>query len=481
MGELFKASLGPAKCGIDIGDGSERAEYVNQDYMLWTLGRPHRNVSIMYTYYPKDKYWPQRISEACKDMEVHYQWDYPYDDYFPYEGGLGKDTSKEPFNQMRDIRKHGQDVVLTITVDCSLEDEYLRAIAKDLKTFGRMRLRINHECGGRWFTHNKRFTYEEVGEFFVRFAKIVKEEAPQISLIFCGPTIDKDAEEEVLIWEKEFTKPLEIADIWSQDCYLALNFGWPFDIAEKGGNRFAMHPVDEFVTNLKRTSDRATVVNNGIRKPLVISEFNADGDVTGPLNQAESIMRFIKKLKDTDSDWLDGFSMYQFRDRGRLGLEIEDPNNKNVGIPQPLLYEYKKLLKDPYFSPSLTYNQGATLPAKLRWGGSEDADGLAMDICFEKSPVFCEINFEEENLNLMMEINGRWFYKAPGVKTIDLMPAFFENPIADNTTLKLNIFAPPASGENDPSQGDDWYNNYYSDITKLPELRIRYESVMDVE
>ena len=38
--------LRPAKCGLDLGDGSERAEYVDQDYILQTLGRPHRNINI---------------------------------------------------------------------------------------------------------------------------------------------------------------------------------------------------------------------------------------------------------------------------------------------------------------------------------------------------------------------------------------------------------------------------------------------------
>ena len=184
VNKISKVMLRPAKCGLDLGDGSERAEYVDQDYILQTLGRPHRNINIMYTYYPKDKEWPQRISEACKDMEIHFQWDYPYDDYFPYEGGIGEDTGGQPFEQIRDIRRHGQDVTLTLTIDCSLSDEYLRKIARDLRNFGRMRLRINHECDGDWFTHNQRFSYQEIGDFFVRFSKIIKEEAPNILTVF---------------------------------------------------------------------------------------------------------------------------------------------------------------------------------------------------------------------------------------------------------------------------------------------------------
>ena len=43
MSDLKAKSLhmGPAQCAVDLGDGSERGEYVNQDYILQKLGRPH--------------------------------------------------------------------------------------------------------------------------------------------------------------------------------------------------------------------------------------------------------------------------------------------------------------------------------------------------------------------------------------------------------------------------------------------------------
>ena len=72
---MKKLHMGPAHCALDIGDGSERAEYVNQDYILHKMGRPHRGVNIMYTYYPHDAEWPARISEAWKDRNVSFAWD----------------------------------------------------------------------------------------------------------------------------------------------------------------------------------------------------------------------------------------------------------------------------------------------------------------------------------------------------------------------------------------------------------------------
>jgi len=182
-------------------------------------------------------------------------------------------------------------------------------------------------------------------------------------------------------------------------------------------------------------------------------------------------------IKEEPASWFSGFTLYQFRDDGRLGLEITDPNNKEVGIEQPLLKAYKEIIHDEYFSPVFTKGEEITFPAKLRWGGSEDATGLSIPLFFEKDPVFAEVVFDDDlkELNLMMEINGRWFYKAPGVKVIDLMSAFFDKSIKENSELHLNIFAPPASGENDPSQGEDWAENYYTVIPKLPKVRLRFE------
>ena len=81
-------------------------------------------------------------------------------------------------------------------------------------------------------------------------------------------------------------------------------------------------------------------------------------------------------------------------------------------------------------------------------------------------------------MNLMMELNGHWFYKAPGVKCIDMMSAFFKKPLDKAADMTLKIFAPPASGENDESQGDDWQTNYYTELKSLPQIRIRFAPIV---
>lgn len=476
--KVFGAHMGPAKCAVDLGDGSERGEYVNQDYILHKLGRPHRAINLMYCYYPLDKGWPGRASVVHASPEVSFAWDYPYDDYFTYKGGLNGDLNDEPFTYMRDVRRHGQDVLLTLTVDPHVTDEHLIAVAKDLKTFGRVQLRINHEATGNWFSFNKRCTYQEVADFYVRFHDIIKKEAPNVKTILCIGGIE-DLSKEEMEKEKEFTEAVKATDIWSVDKYMSLHWGWPYDVAEKGGSTHKRDTVEKTYEMTKKSYERFKSLNNGVSKPMVMSEFNSDGDVTGPYDQASMIKDFCDMLKNEPATWFSGFTFYQFRDRGRLGLEIEDPNNADVGIEQPALKTYKEIIHDDYFKPSMKQGSELSFPTTLRWGGSEDATGLMVPLHFEKSPVFCEVNFDDElkDLNLMMEINDTWFYKAPGVTTIDMMSAFFETPLKGECNMTLKIFAPPASGENDPSQGEDWTENYYTVIPKLPDIRLRFEPV----
>ena len=264
-------------------------------------------------------------------------------------------------------------------------------------------------------------------------------------------------------------------DIWSVDKYMALHWGWPYDVAEPGGNSHSRSSVRQTYEMTKASYERFKFINGGASKPMVMSEFNADGDVTGAYEQAEMVKEFCDILKEDNADWFSGFTFYQFRDRGRLGLEIEDPNNADVGIEQPVMQTYKDIIHDEWFLPSMTQGEEISLPATLRWGGSEDAEGIAIPLHFDSNPHFCELVFEDDS-NLMIEINGRWFYKSPKAKTIDLMSAFYEKPLDGACDMTLKIFAPPASGENDVSTEDGLFNSYTT-LEKLPKIRIRFSAV----
>ena len=474
--QAFHLHMGPAKVALDLGDGSERGEYVNQDYILHTLGRPHRAINLMYCYYPLDEGWPARASDLAKPGDtVGFAWDYAYDDYFPYQGGLEGHTEGEPFSQMRDVRRHGQDVILTLTCDCAVSDEQIIKIAEDLRPFGRLMLRVNHEATGNWFAFNKRYTYQEVADFFVRFHTILKQHAPHIQTVLCIGD-DKPDKDGKMHYEDEFARAIAETDIWSTDTYVALHWGWPFDTAEPGGNSHKRTGNAETLRGFNYEYSRFMARSDNKPRPFVVSEFNADGDVTGPYEQAGQLLDFYLRLPE-EAPCIAGITFYQFRDRGRLGLEIEDPNNPDIGVAQPALDMYREVLNMAPYLPAMTQGREAPFPAKLRWGGSEDADGIVFPIPLAKEPVFCEVMFEGEDieLNLMMELNGRWFYKKPGVKSIDLMPAFFANKLPSfPAQTGLRLFAPPPEGVNDPAQGKGWEVDYVTTLQSAPQLRLRY-------
>ena len=76
----------------------------------------------------------------------------------------------------------------------------------------------------------------------------------------------------------------------------------------------------------------------------------------------------------------------------------------------------------------------------------------------------------------MIEFNGKWFYKAPETKFVDLMPAFFEKRLNAPVEITLRLFAPPASGLNDLERPDGLMNSYTT-VTALPKLRLEYAPV----
>lgn len=476
---LTKVTLHPAPCSVDLGDGSERGEYVNQDYILQKLHRPHRAINLMYCYYPFDKTWPCRARDAWPEKEIESGWDYPYDDYFPYTGGQDGDTSGEPFLSMKDIRRHGQDVILTLTCDTRITETQMIAIAKDLRTFGRIMLRLNHEATGTWFTFNKRASYQEVADFFVKFHYILKQYAPNVKTILCLGGIETMDSIKVTK-EKEFTEAIRTTDIWSVDQYISLNWGWPFEVAEKDNFKHNYNPTSTIYELVKRSYMRYKHLNDQNEKPMVISEFNDDGDVVGSFIQAKRIKEFFDMIANDKEQWLNGITFYQFRDDGRLGLEITSPNNPDIGIEQPVLSVYRDIIHQDFFKPVIKNSGSTILPVTLRWGGSEDAEGISLSIDLKRTPVFMEAYFDGSliDANFMMELNGYWFYKAPGATFVDFMPVFFNKPVEENTTLFLHLFAPPADGENHPSQGNDWLENYYYELTEIPKIRIRYESIV---
>ena len=485
---MNKVLLTPATCALDLGDGSERGFYVNQDYILQKLKKFHRGISLMYTYYPNDKEWPKRACEIVNTAGAGGPWNSPYENYFPYRGGREGLLDDEPFKFMKEIRRHGMDVVLTLTIDPHLKEEDIILLAKDLRPYGRLLFRVNHECTGTWFCFNRRATYQEIADFFVMVCRVMHKHAPNVKMILCaGMYQESDGKLEM---EDIFLEAHKAADIWSADNYLSLHWGWPYDVVSKDTSNYARYSVEEVYYKCKMTLKRLRKIT-GQDKPMVLSEMNADGDVAGAFAQTRMMKEFMELLQKDKEKWLSAFTLYQFRDDGRLGLEVTDPNNSDVGIEQPLMSMYREQLHRPFFSQKIkklddgnkaAKNIKSEFPITLRWGGAEDAEGIEVPVRLTKTPVQFELRFpgKLEALNMMIEFNGWHFYKAPGTKVIDLMPYFFEkaNAVKKTSTFMLHYFLPPADGMNKPQKGNnDWLNNYYAELPALPEVVLLEKAV----
>ena len=181
--------------------------------------------------------------------------------------------------------------------------------------------------------------------------------------------------------EDIFLEAHKAADIWSGDNYLSLHWGWPYDLVSKETANYARYSVAEVYEKAKNTLKRLRKIT-GQDKPMVLSELNADGDVAGPFVQSNMMKQFMDLLQKDKEHWLSAFTFYQFRDDGRLGMEITDPNNSEVGIEQPVMAMYKKQLHKPFFSQKIVKVTGKE--------GSTELPALP-EVKIEESPVCTKI------------------------------------------------------------------------------------------
>ena len=140
--------------------------------------------------------------------------------------------------------------------------EDLIPIAKDLLPYGRILLRVNHECTGSWFCYTKRASYQQIADFYVLVCKVMHEHAPNVKMILCAGMYQNDTGK--IEMEDIFLEAFKVTDYWSFDQYLALHWGWPFDVAKKGGNSFACYDVDEVYERSRKTVERLKEIT-GIR------------------------------------------------------------------------------------------------------------------------------------------------------------------------------------------------------------------------
>jgi hypothetical protein len=368
---------------------------------------------------------------------------------------------------MKDVRKHGQDVTLTLAIDCAVESDHLQRIAEELAPFGRTRVRINHECDGNWFAYSKRYTHKQIADFFIRFAGVLRKRAPLVQTICCWGAVDPETGK---LRHPDLAPMLEHADIWSVDKYLSLHYAWPYNVCEKDelGKSYMRDGVRAVYHDLSKVYD-AFVRSSGKKKPLEISEFNADGDVAGRAAQAKMLRQFYLKVAREKPRFLKGITYYQFRDRGRLGLEQEDPNRPGVGTPSLFLKAYRQmLLGESHFSPTETWTPLAPgRPPSLVWRSAHDADGLGVRVRVPPHASFFELQLPKQP-NLLVRVGGAWFYKSPGVEWLDATEA----ARAAGRAVDVAIFAPPAPGTN-ARRGLGFASAVETRLGAAPAVRVR--------
>jgi hypothetical protein len=324
--ELCECTASRHKTKLIMSNGSERGDYINCLSMQRQFASPHDGIQLMKTYYPSDPKWSEhgRISKIHPNSTATYAWDYSYDDYPPLILG---DKCNSLNSQMEQVKSIGADVHLTLTLDMSLSDEELMRIFKSLADFGVVYLRINHEANGRWFRHHKLHSYQEVNDFFVRCHHLVKSGVPNIKTVFSlsadvfvGDQINSIVTKKLArIARSELQEALGIADYWSLDKYVTLNWGWPYTHPDTSDNFFA-GSVDTWWRLIEETYLLMIHANGGVMKPLFLHEFNSDSDVVGGAEQAATITEVYQRIIQSDFPWLAGICFYQYSDEGGLGL-----------------------------------------------------------------------------------------------------------------------------------------------------------------
>ncbi|MEA3346609.1 MAG: hypothetical protein U9Q21_00785 [Candidatus Auribacterota bacterium] len=460
--------MNASRCAADIGDGSERGEYVPQEYVFKALERPSRAINLMYEYHPDDEKWPEMGTLENKI----YKRARRTNKYFPYMAIDEGHTNCEPFKCMRDIRKYGQDIILTMTFDLEVPREHLVQIAKDLRSFGDVTFRINHECNGSWWTFNKEHSYKEVSDFFIKFHNIIKEYAPNVKTNTCFNAVDDNTGIYARMREDELAPAFRIADIVSYDCYHSLHWGWPddgydpvkygVDAKIKKMEKMGQVSNDEWWRKFNDFYELMLKVNNGKEKDIYLGEANTDANVVGLKGQAEWIKEFYNEVKERNLSYFKGITYYQFRDRGGLGLEYELDEDKHKGRPNPSLEAYRDVIKDPYFSPDFEEEQGEVKNPVLEWRLSRDAKGIFISGSVPKGAEKCLIKFQPD-MNVIVKVNEKWFHKGLNVDTLDISSA-----LGQGSPLKIYVFAPPPNGENTPDPENPDYLDVYKCRIKMP-------------
>lgn len=382
MLKVYTNSIINKKNQLILSNGSERGDYIPMDYVFSRFNKIHDGIQLFKTYYPYDECWndQDKISSSTLKKDVDYAWDYEYEDYHPFD--VFSENSKT-LRQFEEIKQYGSDIHLTLTMDITLQDNDLIAIVNVLKNYGRIYLRINHEANGSWFRYHKYHSYKEVSDFFVKFHRIIKSHSSNIFTVF-NLTADVFVSDQVVLdtylhlSQDELKEALAIADYWSIDKYVSLNWGWPFHEMDSGEYpKYWTFDTATWWRLVEETYIKMICHNDMKAKKIFITEFNSDSDVDGYKKQAKIVGDVYSRLLKGDYDWIEGVMLYQFRDFGGLGLEKGDIDTFEV---LPAFHTYRKVLKKFNYTIDKSKTEYTLNDYTFRWLDSDTIHGLTIEL-----------------------------------------------------------------------------------------------------
>lgn len=439
-------------CSVGITDGSERGDYVPQSHLLRVLGRPHHIVNLMFQYYPDIEGWPTQ--------GINWRGFYRNnslnkgDGYFPLVLEEGGRWGQLYLRQIEDVRSHGQEPQLTLTLHTSTSDADLIRIAQSLRPYTPLRIRINHECNGTWFYFNQVSTYKEVSDFFVRFHRILHTHAPGVCTVACwngpgdmlenGPSAESSRGQ---LTEEQLAPMFRIADIVSIDQYFSLHYGWPDPSFDRHRPTASFRIAFETWWQIVEHFHDKICELRGSDTPIEVHEVNEDADLVGFDGQAQWITRFYNEVLRRKLAWLANVTFYQFRDRGGLGLELENLNDSSQFEALPSLAAYRDAIQNEFFQLRIETQPDNPISGAvtLRWESSIKAIGIACDYPLPREVEKIRLRCQAASC-LLVEHGGEWLRKPPGQTHIHVRRK------THSELLRIHVFAVPPDGRNTEPQ-----------------------------
>ena len=465
--KVQRVRLAAPPCTIGITDGSERGDYVPQPHILEQIGRPHHIVNLMFQHYPDMEDWPTQGVKwrgFFRNNSLN-----KGDGYFPLVLDKRGRWGQLYLRQIEDVRAHGQEPQLTLTIHCDTPDEVLVRIAESLRPYTPMRIRINHECNGTWFHFNQRWTYKQVSDFFIRFHRILHLHSPGVKTVACwnGPgdpdgldTNDGNSMRGRLT-EDQLAPMFRTADIISFDQYASLHYGWP-DPAfnRKSPSQFFKVPFDLWWKHLENFHAQICRVRGGDVN-VEVHEINEDAALVGSRAQAEWTRRFYAEALQRRLPWLTNITFYQFRDRGGLGLEAEDPRDPSIYKPRLALSAYRDGIANDHFGYRVqavaeTNPRG---PFPMEWQSAIQSEGIEFTFKVPAKASQATLVFPA-HAHLLVGVGGVWRIKAEGTSRIR-----FDIPTPSGS-VTARVFAPPADGRNNT------HDSFRNSLATPPVLRV---------